>query len=95
MICVGERPVGRLYLARLADGWQILDITIDPPSRNTGIGSAVLRQILEEADRSEKPVRIYVESFNPSIKLFERLDFRAVSVHGFQILWERPPVISF
>jgi ribosomal protein S18 acetylase RimI-like enzyme len=94
MICVEERPVGRIYLARLPDRWHILDITIDPASRNRGIGSAVLRQILEEADRTENPVRIYVESFNPSIKLFERLDFRVVSVEGFQVLLERPPVTS-
>jgi ribosomal protein S18 acetylase RimI-like enzyme len=94
MICIGDRPVGRLYLARLADRFHILDITIDPRSRNAGHGSEVLKQVLEEADRAEKPVSIYVETFNPSLRLFERLGFGTAKVDGFQVLLERPTGIS-
>ena len=68
------------------------DITIAPESRNAGIGSLVLRTILEEADLSGKPVTIYVESFNPSLRLFQRLGFQIASQDSFQLLLERPPV---
>ncbi len=92
MITAGGRPVGRLYLSRLPDGLRILDITIAPEFRNAGIGSVVLGEILEEADRESKPVTIYVESFNPSLRLFQRLGFRIVVEDSFQLLLERQPV---
>jgi ribosomal protein S18 acetylase RimI-like enzyme len=92
IIAAAGRPVGRLYLSRLPDCHHILDITIAPESRNAGIGSLVLRTILEEADLSGKPVTIYVESFNPSLRLFQRLGFQIASQDSFQLLLERPPV---
>jgi ribosomal protein S18 acetylase RimI-like enzyme len=84
-------PVGRLYVAREADGLHILDITILPPYRNSGIGSLLLRQIMDEARNTEKSVTIYVESFNPSLRLFERLGFRKDKEQGFQLLMKWSP----
>ena len=92
MICRNEVAVGRLYIDRLPDRLHIVDITVAPESRNAGIGSAVLKGILAEADRSGKSVSIYVESFNPSLRLFDRLGFRVASQDGFLLLLERPPV---
>jgi len=86
IICDAGQPVGRLYLDRSDDGLHILDITIAPECRNQGIGPAVLQEILAEAAECSKPVSIYVETFNPSLQLFERLNFRPVSEHGFQVL---------
>ena len=86
-------PAGRVYVARRADEIHILDITIAPPRRNAGIGSEILRGILDEAGRAGKPVTIYVEDFNPSLRLFERLGFRVRSVDGFLMLLERPPAV--
>jgi len=82
---------GRLYLARRPDRLHILDITIAPSLRNAGIGSAVLQGILEEADRAGKAVSIFVETFNPSMRFFERLRFQPTSIDGFLVLLERPP----
>jgi GNAT superfamily N-acetyltransferase len=90
VICADELPVGRLYLNRGATTFHILDITIAPGARNAGIGTAVLHGILEEAAQARKPVSIYTETFNPSMRLFERLGFRTVSVDGFLVLLERP-----
>lgn len=81
-------PVGRLYLDRSSDGFHILDIIIGPAFRGTGIGSEVLNEILDEAARHGKPVTIYTETFNPSLRLFERLGFRVKSADGFLVLLE-------
>ena len=81
-------PVGRLYLARGPEVLHILDITILPARRNTGIGSHVMGELLREAKQAKKRVTIYVESFNPSLRLFERLGFRKVEENGFQFLME-------
>jgi ribosomal protein S18 acetylase RimI-like enzyme len=94
MILQNGVPVGRLFLSREPDRLHILDITIAPGSRNAGLGSEILQEIAAEADRARKPVSIYVESFNPSQRLFERLGFRCVSEDGFQRLLERPAADS-
>jgi ribosomal protein S18 acetylase RimI-like enzyme len=89
IVCASDRAVGRVYWSRRPECLHILDITIAPLSRNLGIGSQVLRDILEDARREIKPVTIYVESYNPSLRLFQRLGFRAIGQDGFQMLLER------
>jgi N-acetylglutamate synthase-like GNAT family acetyltransferase len=81
-------PVGRIYLSRRADCLHLMDITIAPPVRNRGLGTRVLTEILSEARCSDLPATIYVESFNPSLRLFQRLGFRVAKQDGFELLLE-------
>jgi len=91
IIYVDELPVGRIYLDRRDDALHILDITVLPQYRNRGTGSVLLNRLLDEAVRVGKPVTIYVESFNPSLRLFERLGFRKDHEKGFHLLMKRQP----
>ena len=88
VILVNQEPVGRLYVARLDEQIRIIDVTILPEHRNAGSGSSIIKSLLAEAANSGKPVRIYVESFNPSLRLFERLGFTRVDEHGVHFLME-------
>jgi len=92
LICSDEQPVGRLYLARCQDCFHILDITVADQYRNKGIGSSVLKEILQEAIEAAKTTTIYVERVNPSVRLFERLGFCIASVRDFTVLLERRPL---
>ncbi|HBB87037.1 MAG TPA: GNAT family N-acetyltransferase [Blastocatellia bacterium] len=83
-----DLPVGRFYVLRDKDEIRILDITILPASRSNGIGTALLSELLTEAMESRKPVRIHVETFNPSVRLFERLGFKSIAEEGFNFLME-------
>jgi len=91
VICVDATPVGRIYLDRREDALHILDITVLPQHRNQGTGSLLLRRLLEEAGKLCKPVTIYVESFNPSLRLFERLGFRQDQEKGLHLLMKWQP----
>ena len=84
-------PIGRIYTARLDQEIRILDIALLPPHRNAGIGTLLLKGILAEAENSRRTVRIYVESFNPSLRLFERLGFSSVETSGLHQLMEWHP----
>jgi len=86
IILSNDRPVGRLYVARLDHEIRIVDITVLPAERNAGIGSHLIKQLLDEANRSGKVTRIYVEEFNPSLRLFERLGFSPTEQHGIHLL---------
>jgi ribosomal protein S18 acetylase RimI-like enzyme len=81
-------PIGRLYVYRSPDAIDLIDITIMPPHR-TGIGGALVRQLLREAAACGKPVRAHVEKMNRAWKLYQRLGFRIVGDTGmyFQIEW--------
>ena len=85
-------PVGRLYIHRSEAIINILDITILPKFRNAGIGTALLKEIIDEATASNWATQIYVENFNPSRRLFERLGFSKVGEDGFNLLLEWRPL---
>jgi GNAT superfamily N-acetyltransferase len=91
IIYVDSIPVGRIYLDRREDALHILDITVLPQHRNHGTGALLLRRLLDEAGRAGKPVTIYVESFNPSLRFFERLGFRKDHEKGFHLLMKWQP----
>jgi len=88
VIVSNGRRVGRLYVARLDQEIRIVDITVLPAERNCGIGSYLIKQLLDEARRGEKVTRIYVEEFNPSLSLFQRLGFSLKEQHGIHLLLE-------
>jgi RimJ/RimL family protein N-acetyltransferase len=90
IIMSNGRPVGRLYVARTPESIEIMDITLLPQDRNSGIGGSLIKALMAEAGRL-RPLRIYVETFNPSLRLFERLGFRAVEEQGFHLLMEWVP----
>jgi GNAT superfamily N-acetyltransferase len=88
IILSDSKQVGRLYVARLDHEIRIVDITLLPGERNAGIGSYLIKQLLDEAERTGRAVRIYVEEFNPSLRLFERFGFSRSEQHGIHLLME-------
>ena len=91
IIIVDGLQIGRLYVARLDQEIRIVDITLLPGERNAGIGSYLIRQLLDEADRTGRITRIYVEEFNPSLSLFTRLGFSPSKQDGIHLLMQRTP----
>ena len=83
--------LGRLYVLRDKDAIRILDITILPAYRGAGVGTSLIRPLLEEADQSKRSVQIYVETFNPSLQLFQRLGFKPIAEEGINFLMEWTP----
>lgn len=84
-------PIGRLYILRQSELIRVLDITIVTEKRGKGIGSQLLKRVLDEGRQSQKPVQIYVEDFNPSLPLFEKLGFSPRADEGFNFLLEWIP----
>jgi ribosomal protein S18 acetylase RimI-like enzyme len=91
IILLGDRSIGRLYLDRLETEIRIIDIALLPEYRNSGIGTALLKDILAEAARVGKPVRIHVEMFNPAFRLYQRLGFRKLEDRGVYYFMEWSP----
>jgi len=88
LILADDQPVGRLYTAENEDEIRIVDITVLPAKRNGGIGTPLINDVLSRAKEVGKPVRIYVETYNPSRRLFERLGFTVIEQDGINVLLE-------
>jgi ribosomal protein S18 acetylase RimI-like enzyme len=84
--------VGRLYLEEWEAEIRLMDIALLPKARGSGIGSAILADLMELAAGRGKPLSIHVEQNNPAMTLYRRLGFEKVGEHGIYHLMEwRPP----
>ena len=88
VILSGDTPIGRLYVYRQPDEIRITDIALLPEHRGHGIGSGLVREVLEEAAAAGKPVRLHVEKNNPAKRLYYRMSFRDVGDTGVYDLME-------
>ena len=81
-------PVGRLYVDRWEKEIRIVDITLLPEFRGSGIGTKLLRELQNEARRAGKSLTIHVERFNRALTLYQRLGFQQIQDKGVYLLME-------
>lgn len=94
VVLVGGEPAGRLYVARWREEIRIVDIALLPEYRGRGVGTALLRSVLEEGRASAKPVTIHVERFNRALTLYRRLGFEVAEDKGVYLLLRRQPHVK-
>jgi ribosomal protein S18 acetylase RimI-like enzyme len=91
IILLNNQPIGRLYLDRMDKEFRLIDIALLPEQRNKGIGTGLRKDVMEEAAKEKKPVRIHVEEFNPALRLYERLNFTKIEMRGVYWFMEWSP----
>jgi RimJ/RimL family protein N-acetyltransferase len=91
IILLGGEPVGRIYVNRGDREIRILDVTLLIERRNAGIGTPIIKSLMEEASQAGKSVSIYVENYNRSARLFERLGFTVAERDDFNTLFAWRP----
>jgi RimJ/RimL family protein N-acetyltransferase len=68
--------IGRIVVDRPGDAVHIIDQAITPAFRNLGLGTTIMRALMQEAADAGLPVRLTVFSGNdPSRRLYDRLGF--------------------
>jgi ribosomal protein S18 acetylase RimI-like enzyme len=90
------KPIGRIVVDRPGTMLNIVDQAIVPPLRRRGIGTAIMRALMDEAQAAGVPVRLMVASENdPSLRLYLRLGFVPIeTVPLYMELEWRAPVAS-
>lgn len=92
VILVDDQPAGRIWIG--TDGTQIrlLDIALLPEFQNRGAGAYLLRQLIDEAKRAQKPLRHMVFMLNENAhRFYERLGFVEIEdVGGYKHMEWRP-----
>ncbi|MGI9518342.1 MAG: GNAT family N-acetyltransferase [Pirellulaceae bacterium] len=90
ILCL-DQPAGRLYIDRLEHEIRLIDIALLPEIRGRGIGTALLRDLIDEANAAGKPLRLRVEPGNPARQWYEREGFRAIVDEHVNLHMERQP----
>lgn len=76
IILFDNRPAGRLLVVRGSEEFRLADIALLPEYRRAGIGTALVKELMEEAGRRGLPLRLQVEKPNEQARrLYERLGF--------------------
>lgn len=91
VIIYNDIAIGRLYIERfLIEGTiRIIDIAILPTYRKLGVGSYLIKNLMEEAIQSNKSITIHVEIFNKALDLYKRLGFEIIKeTNGVYYLME-------
>lgn len=91
LILIDGVPAGRLYVHRRAKEIRLVDISLIPELRGKAIGSALLRELMAEAEAAGKPLTIHVEKYNPAMRLYLRLGFKPIEDRGPYDLMEWKP----
>lgn len=88
---VDGRPVGRWLVDRSAAALTLVDVAIHPDHQGRGIGSELLRRLVDEADRAHARVRLSVAADNPAQGLYERFGFLRITTERAYVCMLREP----
>jgi [ribosomal protein S18]-alanine N-acetyltransferase len=73
--------VGYLICSRYDTVWHLMDIAVDPDRRREGVGSALIRALLERLPSPGEQVTLEVRPSNEAgIKLYEGFGFKSAGV---------------
>lgn len=83
------QPVGRLYLGIAPGPLRLMDLAFLPQWRGRGWGTALVRAVVDRADREGRDTLLFVESTNPAHRLYEREGFVDEGVEGVYMRMRR------
>jgi ribosomal protein S18 acetylase RimI-like enzyme len=82
---------GRLYLDIRQTHLHIVDIALMPAWRGKGLGTAILTALQEAGRARGIAIGIFVEKFNPALRLYRRLGFTEIADHDVYLEMEWSP----
>jgi len=89
IIMSSRQAVGRIVIDRAENGFLLVDIALLPSHRGSGIGTALMQNLLREAATAKKPVRLSVLKGQRAFRLYQRLGFVKTGEDGLrdQMVW--------
>jgi GNAT superfamily N-acetyltransferase len=88
IVVLDGADVGWLSVRRDADGIDIDAIYLLPAAQNRGIGTTLVRDVIEEAGACGLPLTVSTAKINPARNLYERLGFVVTHESEFKVFME-------
>lgn len=87
------RAVGQLRVDRGATELRLVDVSLLPAHRSSGIGTRLLTALQEEACACDMPLSLSVLAHNRARRLYERLGFTERDATGAHVAmrWQPAP----
>ena len=83
VILVDETPAGRIWVGTDDKQIRLLDIALLPEFQNRGVGTYLLKQLMDEATQARKVLRHMVFVLNDNAhRFYERLGFQVIEDLG-------------
>lgn len=93
IILLNNQPVGRLIVVRTDEEIRLSDVALLPEYRRSGAGTALIKDLMSEASKVKKPIRLQVEIPNVQAKrLYDRLGFTTTGENITHFQMEYQPV---
>lgn len=92
IITVGDRDAGTVSIHEGTEHIQFGEFYLLPEFQRQGIGSAVLKAVIERADKIGKPVKLEHLKWNPVGSLYQRNGFRVVGENDTHYFLTRQPM---
>jgi ribosomal protein S18 acetylase RimI-like enzyme len=90
IVLYGDTPIGRAIVLHGATATTLVDISLIPEYRGRGIGSLLLRDLIEQCSRKNVSLCLQVLKTNPAVHLYLRLGFTQTSEDGMYFQMEKP-----
>lgn len=91
IIIYDSQPIGTIYILENENQIEIGQFYILPEYQNKGIGSHLLKRVLEDSDKTGLTVKLAVLKVNPAMSLYQRHGFEIAGSNEYQYLMERKP----
>jgi ribosomal protein S18 acetylase RimI-like enzyme len=86
-----DTPIGRVYVQRVPGEMRLVDISLLIAERRRGLGRAMLRELVDEADARGAIITLHVEAQNPAQILYRELGFEMIEDRGVYQFMRREP----
>ncbi len=87
----GNQDVGCLLVAPTSEGKHLVDIALLSTHRNRGIGTRLLRELIESCGAAGQILSLQVLRGNPALRLYLRMGFKETSADSMYIQMARTP----
>lgn len=77
-----ETSIGRIYIDRDHTSICLIDVALLTKHRGQGLGTKLLKELLHEAQSTDKKVVIHVENFNPAYHWYLKHGFEQMEDKG-------------
>jgi ribosomal protein S18 acetylase RimI-like enzyme len=84
----GSSAIGYLCVLQREDHAFLDEIALAPEWQGRGIGSSLIRRVMNDVATRGVPLRLSVLSNNPARRLYERLGFRVTSIEHPKVKME-------
>ncbi len=91
IITYDSRPIGTILITENEDHIEIAQFIIVSEYQNKGIGSHILKDIMDRADHSGRVIKLQYLRINPVASLYSRMGFQVIGNDDLFVSVERKP----